>query len=378
MKINAGHTRIGGFFDKLKIGYAKGGISPGFWLYRMKWHLLPRMNYVPQFPLHIIIETTNVCNLKCIMCYSRYTKLNYGYMGLETFKRLIDECASYKVPSLKISYGGEPLIHPNFLEMLEYASKKNVFYEMSFLTNATLLTKEKTDRILDLNLSEVIFSVDAFKKETYERIRVNSSYETVMNNINYFLDEKKRRGLKTPLVRIQLVKLKFNKDELGDFVTYWKPKVDYITMNDFIRPHGCVEDFSIDGIYSKGNAAAPCSIVSNSSSTKGEVISAEKTSSTSPASDTTAKYVVTKDAIIKDTKPSKSGACSALWQRIAILWDGEVVVCNGELKIGKNINTSSIAEIWHSAEFNHVRNLHSKGQAELIPHCKVCGFRELV
>lgn len=347
MKINAGHKKIGGLLTDLKVNYNKGGLDAKFWLYRLKWNLLPKLNIISEFPLHVIIETTNKCNLKCIMCYQRYADLDYGFMDIETFKKIIDECAAHKLASLKLSYGGEPTLHPLFFEMLDYASKKNVFLEMSFLTNATLLTKEKINKILNYNLTEIIFSVDAIKKETYEKIRVNSNFEKVMENINYLIEEKKRRGLDKPLVRIQLVKLKYNKGELDEFVTYWKQKVDYITMNDFIKPHGCEEDMSIGDIYSKQKDIETDKKQNNKNNSNN-----------------------------KDIKNFK--ACSALWQRIAILWNGEIVVCNGELKIKKDIHSNSINEIWHSHEFNEIRNMHFKGKAEEIPRCKDCGFRELI
>ena len=42
--------------------------SPEYWEYRKNWEEYPKNGITPEFPLCINIETTNVCNLDCIMC----------------------------------------------------------------------------------------------------------------------------------------------------------------------------------------------------------------------------------------------------------------------------------------------------------------------
>ena len=44
------------------------GVNPRYWMYRGNWWLVKKFHYVTPFPIHIDIESTNFCNLKCTMC----------------------------------------------------------------------------------------------------------------------------------------------------------------------------------------------------------------------------------------------------------------------------------------------------------------------
>ena len=64
--------------------------------------------------------------------------------------------------------------------------------DLKLNTNATVLTEEKSRQILDAKFSEVVFSVDAGTKETYESIRVLGKFERVVNNIKKFNEIRER------------------------------------------------------------------------------------------------------------------------------------------------------------------------------------------
>ena len=69
---------------------------PEYWEYRKKWEDYPKSGITPEFPLCINIETTNLCNLDCIMCprtvliaRNEYSKL--GFMHFDVYRKIIDE-----------------------------------------------------------------------------------------------------------------------------------------------------------------------------------------------------------------------------------------------------------------------------------------------
>ena len=74
-----------------------------------------------EFPFELHVDLTNHCNKGCFICPSkdRYVDKNLfpnlGYMGIETFKRIIDECAEWHPSGFEINLhkDGEPLMHGN-------------------------------------------------------------------------------------------------------------------------------------------------------------------------------------------------------------------------------------------------------------------------
>jgi molybdenum cofactor biosynthesis enzyme MoaA len=325
-KINVGFYECSGFLKKLRIRWIKGGLNPRFWLYRLKWHWCPRLHIVPKFPLHLIIETTNACNLRCVHC-SRPKDVRRTFLDFDSIKALIDEAARHRCPSLLVSYGGEIFLHKDAVKVIEYASSKKTFMELSIVTNATLMTPEVTDAILKTSLSQIIISIDALTKERYESIRVGADYDQVMKNVNYFLMRKKELGKKKPIVRMQMVGMTLNRDEIDDFVKYWKPKVDMVTVNGWLRPDGSTDDYSLDGKYSSETA-----------------------------------------------KTKSDRTCSQLWQRLAITANKTLVLCNNEYDVGP-MGTRSIHQFWHSDEMNRIRKIHRERNPDELEYCRDCGFR---
>ena len=56
-------------------------------------------------------------------------------------------------------------------------------------TNAQLLTHERSRKIIDENLLDVInFDIDGLNKNTFEGIRVNLDFDVVTDNVKYFLN----------------------------------------------------------------------------------------------------------------------------------------------------------------------------------------------
>jgi MoaA/NifB/PqqE/SkfB family radical SAM enzyme len=95
-------------------------------------YLLPlKVKYITPRLLSVHIEPTNGCNLKCALCYSQNPQLfkqrKRGFMDMGLFTKIIDEIISADlVKEIGLNYGGESLLHPRFVDMLEYASKRKL------------------------------------------------------------------------------------------------------------------------------------------------------------------------------------------------------------------------------------------------------------
>ena len=142
-------------------------------IFRYKFKNFPKEYVDHEIPTHLIIEPVSACNLRCIMCYQidesfTNNKEFMGKMSLDLFKKIIDDAHAIGVKAITLTGRGEPTLHPQLGEMLEYCSGK--FYEIKMNTNATLLNEKLIHKILKSGINDIVFSVDSHEKKQYESI----------------------------------------------------------------------------------------------------------------------------------------------------------------------------------------------------------------
>src|SRR5512147_2778352 len=92
------------------------------------------------------IRLLEKCNLKCSSCYAKQRDRS-EMMSFELYKDIIKSINEFqnprKEPAVIYLSGGEPLLHPQFDEILDYAYTK--FSGVTILTNGVLVkSKMKT------------------------------------------------------------------------------------------------------------------------------------------------------------------------------------------------------------------------------------------
>lgn len=134
----------------------------------------------------LYIEPTSACNLNCSMCFrNNWIDEKKGFMSEETFKNIIKGIKNESdLESVMFGGMGEPLLHKNIVSMVYAISEQKIKTEL--ITNATLLTKNLSDMLLNSGLSCLWVSVDGFKKEAYEKIQKGAEFELIKRNIEYF------------------------------------------------------------------------------------------------------------------------------------------------------------------------------------------------
>lgn len=172
------------------------------------------------FPVDIIIETTNRCNLDCIMCPQSDLTRPRGEMSFDVWKKIIDEIAAESITSrIWCAIMGEPLLLGNkIITMIEYASKKGLNVHLN--TNATLMNKDMTNALIESGVKEIIIGLDGTTKETYSKIRCGGDYEKVVQNSLYLL--AKNNGFVK--VIMQFIEMDENCHEIELFKKYWLSK----------------------------------------------------------------------------------------------------------------------------------------------------------
>lgn len=173
------------------------------------------------FPKKLAVEICADCNLNCSMCHHDKMIRPKGNMPFELWKKCADEVALVS-PDTEcwFSFCGEPLLQPERLvKMISYGHSIGL-RSLNINTNGMLLTPEWDDPILDSGVDLVVFGVDAFTKETYEKIRVKGDREVLYGNIERFLQKRDLR-VNGPEVQVQFIEMMENSHELEPFMEYW-------------------------------------------------------------------------------------------------------------------------------------------------------------
>lgn len=174
------------------------------------------------FPLHAIVEPTNHCNMMCQMCLRNVMTRPKGYMELDIFRKIVDECSAHDTHSISLYMLGEPILHPKIRDMVNYAKRMTIPY-VDISTNAMADMK----CLLGTALDELIISLDGIDDVTYNRNRQGDYFRIEQNIIN-FLDVKKKGNYEYPFVRMQIIDMESNRPYLEQFVDKWIDKADVI------------------------------------------------------------------------------------------------------------------------------------------------------
>ena len=106
----------------------------------------------------VVWNVTRRCNLKCVHCYAQATATApEGELSLNQGLALLDDLKAFGVPVVLFS-GGEPLMHPNLLTLVEHAVTLGMRAVIS--TNGTLIDRDMAGRLKHFGLSYVGISLD--------------------------------------------------------------------------------------------------------------------------------------------------------------------------------------------------------------------------
>jgi Fe-coproporphyrin III synthase len=131
----------------------------------------------------VVWNVTKRCNLRCVHCYSHSEDRSYaGELSLDEGKALIEDLAEFGSPVMLFS-GGEPLIRPDILQLIRYATEKGMRAVVS--TNGTLITEALAEKLKEIGLSYVGISLDGLE-EVHDTFRgIPGTFGRVMDAIGH-------------------------------------------------------------------------------------------------------------------------------------------------------------------------------------------------
>jgi radical SAM protein with 4Fe4S-binding SPASM domain len=170
-------------------------------------------------PTYAQLEPVGQCNLRCQMCAIQFRDDGppYGALAFMPFERFIQALDALPgLQELHLQGLGEPMMHPRFFEMVALATARGI--RVTTNSNATLLNQRRAERCVTSGLDCLHVSLDGATAATYERIRVRAHFDRVTANVERLLAARERLGSTTPRLRLVMVIMRQNLDELPALV----------------------------------------------------------------------------------------------------------------------------------------------------------------
>jgi len=183
--------------------------------------------YFLESPLQIKVSLTNICNFKCLMCYNPKLKGRRGYIQDRLVEKIIQECAREGINRISLGGTGEPLLHPRAVDYIALAKSAGLW--VSTTTNATFLTRDKADALLEAGLDRLGLSIYSSNPREHNQYTGTETFNQVSENIKYFLERWAQTGRRTKVLLRFLAIPGVN--DYQAYLRYWKPITDRVGLD---------------------------------------------------------------------------------------------------------------------------------------------------
>ncbi|RLD77878.1 MAG: radical SAM protein, partial [Bacteroidetes bacterium] len=177
--------------------------------------LLTRHPHHRGMPVSISVEPTTSCNLSCPECPAGRKDFHRprGEISLEEFQNVIDQLKGHLM-YLMLYFQGEPLLNPEFFDMVSYAGQNKVYTATS--TNGHYLDDDNAKQLVRSGLDRLIISLDGTDQDTYEQYRRGGDIQRVLSGIRNVVKWKKELRSSRPFLIIQFLVFKHNEHQIKD------------------------------------------------------------------------------------------------------------------------------------------------------------------
>lgn len=297
-------------------------------------------------PFVFNIETTNYCNMRCVMCprTELMTRKNI-WIDDEMFENVLDQMRPHSDEDLKAFWDfvhgrydmdeetrtengfyfhvssrcvtlhgyGEPLLDKNIIRRVSACTERGI--PTYFSCVPANIDVEKIEELMRAGLTVLKFSVDALDDEKQRAIRGRrNNFHAAYEKILTVLDMKAAQGLKTRIVVTMLV---MGADETSramhqEFMDLWKGRDVFAYVK------------SLDN-----------------------------------------RWLYESDENLKNRSHYDDQYCEFPWTSLTVMADGSVVPCtqdyDAEMCMG-NVNEQSLEEIWNGEKYREFRRWHATGE----------------
>lgn len=287
-------------------------------------------------PVHITIESTNLCNARCPVCETGNGTMvrKEGMLDYDLYRNFIDQVAP-TTAVLMYYFMGEPFLHKRSYDMIRYAREKGIYVETC--TNGDFVDPEGT---VYSDVNEINFQIGGLTQETHQVYRVRSNIDRIRRNIYALLEARRKNPRSNVQVNVGFIVMKHNEHEVPSFLKWGKeigidqanvidPCVRNLQEADLFLPHDRKYWFYDEGALARG---------------------------------------------VLKPKHVPNNECAWVWNTVLVNWDGSVVPCcrdpNGLHMFG-NAFERPLQEIWNGSEILGFRRAIVSRQSE-VDICKLC------
>jgi MoaA/NifB/PqqE/SkfB family radical SAM enzyme len=309
-------------------------------------------------PTHLQIETVNrLCDARCPMCSIKFspefpleteddesykgTARDVGIMSLDTFKAILSKFIPYtdNITHLSLHGCGEPLLDKSLPEKINFA-KDSGFRGIGFTSNCTLLTEDRSNKLLKAGLNCIIPSIDGTTKEVHETIRPRTDFEKIVENVKTFI-QCRDSGDFNCKVLVRMIRQQLNYNQWDEYERFW---------SSLMTPEKGDQVLNID-IHNCG----------------GKIVDFDKMKVNN--------FSERKMNFDKKYQEESTGMCPDLFSRFSIFTSGDVALCSADqseyYKLGNVLEMDPI-EIYNGEIFNYYRKKWMEKKYMELDYCKTC------
>jgi pyruvate-formate lyase-activating enzyme len=301
----------------------------------------------------IVISIIYPCNYGCPNCpYTDgnseirqfYHQRNGDLFQVPLWNRIADECGPYGA-WMRCTGGGEPMLHPQMVSMVEYAKARGARVWMN--TNGSMFGplpayRAKLQRLLEAGIDLIEFSMDAADAETYARVRPPRGgpprnpqkwWDDTLGNVKAGLAMRKALRVPTRIV-VSIIRQELIEGKLDAAIRFW------------------TDEIGVDEVITR-------KFLSWDDNT---TISLEKAL----------------DPHLYGQLPvERQEPCVWPFERLNVDTLGRIALCGQDVSfrtstLFPNLNDTTIKAIWQGERFNWYRRLHLEGKGAEAWPCRGC------
>jgi radical SAM protein with 4Fe4S-binding SPASM domain len=298
-----------------------------------------------QAPQSVLLDICNACNFRCPFCPTGHEDLlkkvgrPKGLMEMGLFCKIIDDLKAFQgqIAVLSLHKDGEPLLNKQAPRMVEYARKAKVAATLEITTNASRLTPEVAEQLLDAGLQSIRISVEHVSSEGYRKIaKTFEDYDQIVANVAHLHASKQR--LRNPIkILVKIVDTGLTPAEKDKFHADFGPISDVCRIEGIMGwSHSDIFDFTLGLNPSVGMDG------------------------------------------VTPLKRSRI-VCPEPFKMMAINFDGTVGPCCDDWTHGLivgDLTKESVWAVWNGEKLQNIRRLHLQNRRSELPACASCQYMQ--
>jgi radical SAM protein with 4Fe4S-binding SPASM domain len=314
-----------------------------------KLHSTDRQNLIEVLPLGkpftVLIEPSSLCNFRCIQCFQSikaesYFSKNRMNMPLARFQRVIEQLKAWEGPQvkvLKLSLYGEPLMNPDFCEMVRIAKDANIAERIETTSNVSMLSRSIAEKLVEYQLDYIRVSIYSPDQKRHAAITGSGiDLSTIHDNLLVLLEVKRQQGSQRPFVSCKM--LDSYGDENDRFAAMYRDVADEVFID---KPHSWIKTGDADFLKNY--------------------------------------YQEAMGTAAEDFKQHSTRriACPMAFTTMAVRSNGDVSPCCVDFIGGTNLDNadrSSLQEIWQSDQWYEFQKMQLQNRKQENASCARCDF----